>query len=103
VSKPRQGETGEALNADTVRHVAAIARLRLTEDEVERLQDEAQAILAYFDDVKDTPTEEQVKSAGAEALLRDDVSSGPDHGAVDEMVGTFKKTKDRHLLVPRGL
>ncbi|MBI4392868.1 MAG: hypothetical protein HY556_03590 [Euryarchaeota archaeon] len=103
MSKPRREEAGEAISADTVRHVAAIARLRLSDDEVERLKREAQLILAHFDAVKDTPPGEEEGSTRPAPPFRDDVPRGPDRPSVNEMVETFKKKKDRRLMVPRGL
>lgn len=99
---PRRGS--EELSAETLSHIARIARLRLTNDEVERLRREAGSILAYFDDIKDAASVETATDPPSEVeMLRDDRVEPPDAGAVAEMVGAFKKRAGRRLLVPRGL
>ena len=54
-----------ALTIDEVRHVARLARLRLSEEELEKMQQELSAILGYIDmlqevDVTDVPPTAQV-------------------------------------------
>lgn len=65
-----------ALTKDQVRHIAKLARLRLTEGEVEKFTTELTKILQYIDilqevDTADVPTTAQV--TGLANVLREDV------------------------------
>ena len=65
-----------ALTPDQVRHIAKLARLQLSEDEVTRFAKELTSILAYVDmlgevDTKNVAATSQV--TGVENILREDV------------------------------
>lgn len=65
-----------ALSDDDVRHVARLARLGLTDEEVGRLRGELSAILAYAEKVGEVATEDVPPTGHAFDLvnvLRDDV------------------------------
>jgi aspartyl-tRNA(Asn)/glutamyl-tRNA(Gln) amidotransferase subunit C len=47
-----------AVDADTVRHVAELARLDLDEDEVERFAEQFAGVLAHFETLDDVPSVE---------------------------------------------
>jgi aspartyl-tRNA(Asn)/glutamyl-tRNA(Gln) amidotransferase subunit C len=85
-----------------VREIAQLARLRLDDDEVERLAHELDAILGYIEEVA------QLDAGGAEPMthavpfdcpFRDD-EVGP-MLAPDEAVGNAPRREDGYFQVPR--
>jgi aspartyl-tRNA(Asn)/glutamyl-tRNA(Gln) amidotransferase subunit C len=65
------------LTSDEVQHIAALARVAMTDDEIERMRDEMSNILDHFDvlqQVDTTGAEPTGHSAGLESVMRDDVA-----------------------------
>lgn len=63
------------ISREEVQHVARLARLHLTEDEVERMREQLDAILAYIDKLRELPVEAVEPTAHAVPLvnvMRDD-------------------------------
>ncbi len=78
-----------ALTADQVRHIAKLARLQLTEGEVERFAKDMTSILQYVDmlrevDTADVPATSQV--TGLSNAFREDVVAPPIAGG-DALLG----------------
>ena len=66
----------ERISADTVRHVALLARLQLTEDEVSHFQDDLNNILEYVEKLGELDTSEVPPSSHSfhmENVFREDV------------------------------
>ena len=65
---------------EEVREIATLARLRLDDDEVQRMAAELDAILGYIDTVKSVPTEDTEPMTHAVPFacpLREDVAGQP--------------------------
>lgn len=88
-----------ALSADEVRHVAMLARLAVTDDEVEALAPELNAILGYAEQVGEVaaddvePTVHPIPLANVlrddepgETLDRDELLAGAPHSEDDRIV-----------------
>ena len=91
-----------AVDADTVRRVAHLARFAVAEDEVAGLQGELNAILAFVEQLA------EVKVDGVEPMTsvtpvdmrmrRDKVDDG---GMADAIVKNAPATEDHYFLVPK--
>ena len=91
-----------AITRDEVRHVAALARLRLTPDEEQRLTADLGHILDAFArltalDTKNVPPTAHVEDTGAR--LRDDDATNP--AAADGLLANAPARDGRLFRVPR--
>ncbi|HUF07492.1 MAG TPA: Asp-tRNA(Asn)/Glu-tRNA(Gln) amidotransferase subunit GatC [Candidatus Binatia bacterium] len=69
-----------AISREDVAHVARLARLHLTEDEVDRMQSQLSNILEAIEALRDVDTSHVGPTAsviGLENVMRDDVASAP--------------------------
>ncbi|MFA6039521.1 MAG: Asp-tRNA(Asn)/Glu-tRNA(Gln) amidotransferase subunit GatC [Candidatus Peribacteraceae bacterium] len=99
------------LTDDQVRHIAKLARLRLTDEEVKKFAPELTAIFTYIEKLKEADTENveptaQVahapsgKETGSPNRFRDDVIRN-DNPTTDEMLSTTPlPIVDRQILTP---
>ena len=92
------------INADDVRHVARLARLDVTDDEVELFAGQLAAVLEHAEDVEALDTEGVPPTAHPLPLvniLRDDVPRpGVDR---DEVLAMAPEAQDGRFRVPRIL
>lgn len=94
----------ERLSADEVRHVARLARLGLSEDEVEQLRAELSALLEHVDAVRALDTDGVPPTAhpiALENVLRSD-EQGPCLER-EEVLSAAPAVEDDRFLVPRIL
>lgn len=69
-----------ALDRDQVQHIAALARIGLTEEELERLQEQLSHIVEQFEVLKEldanggTPTVQGAEAPATASVMRDDVA-----------------------------
>ena len=90
-----------SLDAETVRRIAALARIRVKEEEVARLQGELNhildqyAILARLDTDAIAPTAQTIE---LESILRDDVCRPS--LTVDEALANAPERAGDHVVVP---
>jgi len=91
-----------AVDADTVRRVAHLARIAVAEDEVAGLQGELNAILAFVEQLG------EVKVDGVEPMtsvtpmdMRMRVDKVDDGGIADAIVKNAPATEDHYFLVPK--
>jgi len=91
-----------AVDAETVRRIAHLARIAVAEDEVAHLQGELNAILAFVEQLS------EVDVAGVEPMTsvtpmkmkqREDVVT--DGGIADQIVKNAPATADNFFLVPK--
>ena len=86
------------ISKEEVQHIAKLARLELTEKEVEKMQKDLSAILDYFDLLKRAPkVKAQPASAKAPAWRGDEVISSYD--IADELIGQAPDKKDDYIKV----
>ena len=89
------------LTTEEVRHLAALARVGMTDDEIETMRDEMSNILENFDVLREVDTdsvEPTGHSVGVTSVMRDDVVA--ESRPREEVLAT-KKTRFCLLVVQR--
>jgi len=91
-----------SVDADTVRRVAHLARIAVAEEELPPLQDELNAILAFFAQLEEVNVEnvEPMTSVTPMAMKmrKDEVTDG---GIADAIVQNAPAREDHFFLVPK--
>jgi len=91
-----------SVDAATVRRVAHLARIAVDEDEVENLQGELNAILAFVEQLSEVNVEgvEPMTSVTPMAMKmrRDEVTEG---GIADDVLNNAPAREDHFFLVPK--
>ncbi len=91
-----------SVDADTVRRVAHLARIAVTEDEVESLKGELNAILAFVEQLREVNVDgvEPMTSVTPMAMKmrKDDVTDG---GIVDDIIANAPAHEHHFFLVPK--
>ena len=86
------------ISKEEVEHIAKLARLELTGEEVEKMQKDLSAILDYFDLLKKAPkAEKTVVKGDLSAFRKDEVISIP--GLKDEIIEATPDKKDGYIKV----
>jgi aspartyl-tRNA(Asn)/glutamyl-tRNA(Gln) amidotransferase subunit C len=91
-----------AVDADTVRRVAHLARIAVADDEVAGLQGELNAILAFVEqlgEVKVDGVEPMTSVTPMDMRMRQDKVD--DGGIADAIVKNAPATEDHYFLVPK--
>ena len=87
------------ISKEEVKHIAKLARLELTEKEIEKMQKDLSAILDYFDLLKKAPkpaNPEQL-TTNNKHLRKDEVISS--HDIIDELIAGAPDKKDDYIKV----
>jgi len=91
-----------SVDAQTVRRIARLARIAVADDEVEHLQGELNAMLAFVEQLSEVDVEgvEPMTSVTPMAMKKraDDVTDG---GIADDIVRNAPATEDHFFLVPK--
>ena len=91
-----------SVDADTVRRIAHLARIAVAEDEVEHLQGELNAILAFVEQLAEVNVEgvEPMTSVTPMQMKqrKDEVTDG---GIADDIVRNAPATEGHYFLVPK--
>jgi aspartyl-tRNA(Asn)/glutamyl-tRNA(Gln) amidotransferase subunit C len=91
-----------SVDADTVRRIAHLARIAVAEEEVEHLQGELNAILAFVEQLSEVKVEgvEPMTSVTPMAMKkREDVVT--DGGIADDIVRNAPASEDHFFVVPK--
>ena len=91
-----------SVDAATVRRIAHLARIAVAESEVEHLQGELNAMLAFVEQLRDVNVdgvEPMTSVMPMEMKKRPDVVN--DGGIADEVVANAPETQDHFFLVPK--
>jgi aspartyl-tRNA(Asn)/glutamyl-tRNA(Gln) amidotransferase subunit C len=87
------------ISKEEVKHIAKLARLELTEVEIEKMQKDMSAILDYFNLLQKAPKPaEDVKTYGDITSTRKDEAIS-NHNIVDELIGAAPDKKDDYIKV----
>ena len=92
------------INSEEVREIAALARLRLDEAEIDRMTHELDGILGYIETVKNLPTadvEPMTHAVPFDCPMREDVSG--QSLTVEEALQNAPRRRDGSFEVPRIL
>jgi aspartyl-tRNA(Asn)/glutamyl-tRNA(Gln) amidotransferase subunit C len=91
-----------AVDADTVRRIAHLARIAVAEDEVEHLEGELNAMLAFVEQLS------EVKVDGVEPMtsvtpmrMKKRVDAVTDGGIADDIVKNAPMSEDNYFVVPK--
>ena len=91
-----------SVDADTVRRIAHLARIAVKEDEVEHLQGELNAMLAFVEQLSEVDVSgvEPMTSVTPMAMKKrvDEVTDG---GIAEDIVKNAPVTEDHFFLVPK--
>ena len=91
-----------SVDADTVRRVAHLARIAVAEDEVEPLQDELNAILAFVEQLGEVNVDGvepmTLVTPMAMKMRKDEVTDG---GIADAVMQNAPAREDHFFLVPK--
>ena len=86
------------ISKQETQHIAKLARLELTEEEIEKMQKDLSAILDYFDLLKKIKSEKLTKiERDLDATRKDEVVSS--HDIRDEIIGLAPDKKDDYIKV----
>lgn len=87
------------INRETIKHLAKLARLELTNDEEESLLKDLSNILAHFEELKnlDTSKVEPLMGTHLKNVFREDAANETNRGAG---VDAFPESKDGFLKIP---
>ena len=91
-----------SVDADTVRHIAHLARIAVADKEIEHLRAELNAILNWVEQLAEVDVEgiEPMTSVTPMVMKqRDDVVT--DGGIADDIVGNAPATQDHYFVVPK--
>ena len=91
-----------SIDADTVRRIAHLARISVREEDIEHLQGELNAMLAFVEQLQEVNVEgiEPMTSVTPMAMKkREDVVT--DGGIADDIVKNAPATEDHFFLVPK--
>jgi aspartyl-tRNA(Asn)/glutamyl-tRNA(Gln) amidotransferase subunit C len=91
-----------SVDADTVRHIAHLARIAVPEDEIAHLQGELNAILAWVEQLGELDVEGVEPMTSVTPMVmkkrKDEVTDG---GIADEIVKNAPASDDNYFLVPK--
>lgn len=91
-----------SVDADTVRRIGRLARIKIEENDVEKLQGELNVILGFVDQLSEVDVEgvEPMTSVAPMALRRreDEVTDG---GYPDQIVANAPLSEDDFFMVPK--
>ncbi len=91
-----------SVDSDTVRRIAHLARIAVTDEEVEHLQGELNAILAFFEQLAEVDVENvepMTSVTPMEMKKRADVVT--DGGIADDIVKNAPATEEHFFVVPK--
>lgn len=87
------------ISKDEVKHIAKLARLELTEEEVEKMQKDLSSILDYFEMLKKPPQSKNFKEnfyCEASSLRKDESWHS---GLADELIASAPDKKEDYIKV----
>ncbi len=91
---------------DIIRKTAQLARINLTEEEIEPLRNDLENILNYINTLSEVDTnaiEPTIATGSKENVLRSDVAEKRFKATGDELLQLAPKSDHRHFVVPKVL
>jgi aspartyl/glutamyl-tRNA(Asn/Gln) amidotransferase C subunit len=87
------------ISKEEVQHIAKLARLELTEKEIEKMQKDLSAILDYFDLLKKAPKPEKIGLRTPGVCTREDKILPRDASLVEKLIAASPDKKDDYIKV----
>jgi aspartyl/glutamyl-tRNA(Asn/Gln) amidotransferase C subunit len=87
------------ISKSEVEKIAKLARLELSEKEIEKMQKDLSSILDYFNILKKAPKAKAEAVAKKENVLREDKAISKDPTIADNLIKSFPNKKDRYIKV----
>jgi len=87
------------ISKQEVEHIASLARLELTEKEIEKLQKDMSAILDYFNLLQRAPKPETTAGIYNDLSSTREDEAISSHNIVDELIGAAPDKKDDYVKV----
>jgi len=87
------------ISKEEVKHIAELARLELTEDEIEKMQKDLSAILDYFALLQKAPKPKESIIKGDLSALRKDNIKTRDNDLVKKIIDASPDKKDDYIKV----
>ncbi len=87
------------ISKEEVEHIAKLARLELTEKEVEKMQKDLSAILDYFNLLKKAPKPEASSKTAENLSARKDETKPRDASVVEKLISAAPDKKDDYIKV----
>lgn len=92
------------LSADEVKKLAELAKLKLSENEIKRLQNELSDVISYFAELTKVPTDNTLptsQTTGLEDVLRDDEVNTDRILSNEEALSGTDKIHNGYIVVPQ--
>ncbi|MEK7202717.1 MAG: Asp-tRNA(Asn)/Glu-tRNA(Gln) amidotransferase subunit GatC [Patescibacteria group bacterium] len=92
------------LSKQEIQHIAKLARLELTEQELEKYNEQLSDILNYIDQLKEVDVsgvEPTAQVAGLENVLREDVVKDWDEKEIEQALADAPEKEERFIKVKR--
>lgn len=88
------------ISKNEVRHIAKLARLKLNESELKKMQKDLSEVLDYFNLLKKTSDKtEAVELATKEKIMRQDVAKPQGESVVKKLIEAAPDKKEKHIKV----
>jgi aspartyl/glutamyl-tRNA(Asn/Gln) amidotransferase C subunit len=94
------------ISKQEVQHIAKLARLGLSEKEIEKFQKELSSILDYIEKLKEVDISEvkpMSHSITSESVMRDDVGEDKQENENEKLLKSAPERKERHIKVKQVL
>lgn len=88
------------INKEEVKHIASLARLGLTEKELESMQKNFSSILEYVETLEGVDVssiEKTFSERGTKNVVREDIAIETPKDEKDRLIGMFPETKNNYL------
>ena len=92
------------LSKDEIQHIAKLARLELTDEELEKYGGQLSAVLNYIDQLKEVDVkgvEPTAQVTGLENVLREDAVRDWDEKEIEEALADAPEREERFIKVKR--
>lgn len=91
------------ISKEEVIHIAKLARLELTEKEIEKMQKDLSGILDYFDLLKKAKTKTKSEKPSINNVLREDKFSEESNNLAGDLIQVAPDKKDEYIKVKQVL
>jgi aspartyl/glutamyl-tRNA(Asn/Gln) amidotransferase C subunit len=93
------------MQTEDIFHLASLARIRITQEEAQKLLGDIESVVAYVSEINAITADTQItKTVGARFnIFREDVVTNQENSNTETLLNEAPKVKGRHLLVKKIL